>query len=86
MPLPRRDAVQVRRNRPNPLSRIDYCVKICGLALPFVGLLAGCAAEHKTIETQVEIPAAFSITGSKSLPVRWWDSFEDPDLDALIGQ
>jgi NodT family efflux transporter outer membrane factor (OMF) lipoprotein len=48
--------------------------------------IMGCNSEIKTIESPVSLPDEFSATGSEVLPHKWWQSFNDPQLDKLIEQ
>lgn len=46
-------------------------------------ILAGCGTQKK-IDAPVEIPDSFSESGSEVIPDRWWRSFEDERLNAVI--
>ncbi len=47
-------------------------------------LLAGCSVAPRAFVDPVEPPPAFSGGGSDPLPDRWWESFDDPQLTALM--
>lgn len=44
----------------------------------------GCATKPGAYDPPVAAPERFSTTGEATLPDRWWTSFEDPVLDALV--
>ncbi len=48
-----------------------------------VFILAGCGTQ-KEIDAPVEIPEAFSASGSEVVPDKWWTTFEDEQLNAAI--
>lgn len=48
--------------------------------------LTGCSAAPPPAASPVAIPPAFSRTGEAVLAERWWASFADHDLDALVEQ
>jgi NodT family efflux transporter outer membrane factor (OMF) lipoprotein len=58
--------------------------------LAFAAVTGGCAvadSERGADETlTAEVPEAFSAAGDAALAERWWAAFEDPVLDALVGQ
>lgn len=45
---------------------------------------AGCSSTIKNIPSPVPSPDHFSDGGTQPLPEKWWQSFKDPNLDALI--
>ena len=47
--------------------------------------LAACAGTEGRIVPEAEMPAAFTASGEQAQPARWWRSFEDPELDRLVG-
>lgn len=48
-------------------------------------LLAGCSnTPGNTVHLPVTIPETFSDSGTKPVPDKWWQSFDDPLLDELI--
>ncbi len=49
-------------------------------------LLAACHRDPAPDEPPVELPASFSSTGTAVPPARWWRTFADPDLDALVAE
>lgn len=53
------------------------------LAIPVV-LAAGCATPAPTRSSPVSIPAAFSETGDRALPPKWWEDFNNPTLNRLV--
>lgn len=56
-----------------------------GMVLSLV--LNGCGkTEQKVIRPSFELPAAFSSPGNEPLSDKWWQSFNDPQLNALIEQ
>ena len=47
--------------------------------------LCGCSVVPRgTVAVPVDMPAAYSGSGTGLLPDKWWESFEDPALDAQI--
>ena len=60
------------------------------LVLHFILLcfcFTGCNQIHrKDVSSIVSLPSSFSESGSDLLPEKWWESFKDPQLDALIEQ
>lgn len=73
------------RTRQRPW-RIDVRRRVIGVAA-----VAGLAAVVSACQTTdldswppVTLPAAFSATGTATLPDKWWRSFDDPVLDDLI--
>jgi len=46
--------------------------------------LAGCAADPAPVAPPLTLPAAFSRSGERLLPDRWWREFGDPRLDRLV--
>lgn len=56
-----------------------------------VAVLAGCEVGPKYVQPDLHVPEAFATTGPASRPstsvdARWWSSFGDPTLDALVTQ
>jgi len=47
-------------------------------------LLAGCAKQKPTPKQNVKLPKTFSIKGEKELQPKWWEIFEDSELNRLI--
>ncbi len=47
---------------------------------------AGCRAPGPAPELPSATAEPFSLTGRETPPQRWWRSFDDQDLDALIEQ
>lgn len=54
------------------------------ILLAWTLVLGGCTQKAGTYESPVVTPEGFSATGAALLPDKWWTSFEDPVLDALI--
>lgn len=51
-------------------------------------LFSSCAV-HETREdwsAVLNIPAQFSLSDTEAPPDRWWESLDDPELNALINQ
>ena len=59
-----------------------------GIKNLFLGSLAlliiGCASQKETVDSPVEESASFSQSGSAEVPSRWWTSFENNQLNALV--
>ena len=47
-------------------------------------LLGGCLFDPVPIELKAELPSNFSQPGQTPLPDKWWEAFDDHDLNALI--
>ena len=46
---------------------------------------SGClSVKRKDVKNPVELPEAFTFTGTENLPEKWWQSLNDPDLNELI--
>jgi NodT family efflux transporter outer membrane factor (OMF) lipoprotein len=57
------------------------------LTLPMICLIVSCApfAPPDRISLETELPATFSNLAEDTLPYqRWWESFQDPELNSLI--
>ncbi|MGM0451520.1 MAG: TolC family protein, partial [Pseudomonadota bacterium] len=55
------------------------------MALLLVGLVAGCASQpEEEPEPPVTVPETFSASGDEPAPERWWRSFDDDRLNALV--
>ncbi len=52
----------------------------------FFCLLAGCGPKITEPQSPVALPERFSASGDYVLPSRWWLSFHDPQLNALIDE
>lgn len=46
-------------------------------------ILAGCKSQ-KEISAPLEMPESFSGSGSEMIPDRWWSTFNDDDLNAVV--
>jgi len=46
--------------------------------------ITGCKSPIKTMEPPVPLPDQFSATGTGVLPDKWWQSFNDPQLNNII--
>lgn len=46
--------------------------------------LKSCAPKVGDVEVPVEEPTPFSETGTAIIPDRWWRSFDDPELNAVV--
>ena len=44
----------------------------------------GCGGSTVEVDSPVDLPASFTVDGSADLPTRWWQLFEDVDLDGLV--
>ena len=59
-----------------------------GIKKLFLGSLAllmiGCATQKETVDSPVEESASFSQSGTAEIPSRWWRSFENEQLNALV--
>ena len=49
-------------------------------------LVTGCTTVPERDPVTVQLPAAFSGTGTDLLPEHWWESFGDSVLDRLVEQ
>ena len=47
-------------------------------------LLSGCLWDSVPIQLKADPPHAFSLTGPTPLPDKWWEAFDDQDLNQLI--
>lgn len=68
------------RNSPTTSGRRPWYA--IGIVLCF--LLSGCLWEPVPIQLKAEPPQAFSNSGHTPLPDKWWEAFDDPDLNQLI--
>lgn len=68
------------RNRTSP----RHTSTAAALAVAAALLLSGCLWTPRPVESPVELPAAFSAVGEAPAPERWWLSFEDQALNALV--
>lgn len=65
------------------IIRLLLTLTIAGVPL----MLAGCRqVEPADVQPSFELPEAFSSSGSEGLPEKWWQSFNDPALNALMEQ
>ncbi len=72
-------AITGRLKRPRRLHLAPW------LSLALVtAMLPSCTADHARIAPPVGVPKAFSVTGDVAMPERWWTSFGDAGLDALL--
>ena len=55
-------------------------------AVVFCCLVAACSPRIRQPQSPVALPDEFSASGDYVLPARWWLSFDDPQLDALIDE
>jgi NodT family efflux transporter outer membrane factor (OMF) lipoprotein len=62
----------------NPVLRLAI---IIGLAL---SLCAGCISKARKISVPIEVAQAFSDSGQKRMPRKWWTAFQDPRLNVLV--
>ena len=77
-------------NKRQPVAAIERLVdagRLCSLAL------SGCTVGPNYVRPAVETPAAYKETGWKPATPRdgtprgkWWEVFNDPQLDALLSQ
>lgn len=51
--------------------------------IPLVVIIAGCKSSEQ-ISPPVELPEAFSESGTELVPEQWWMSFQDDGLNAAI--
>lgn len=57
------------------------------LAIIAQGLwIYGCSHGTGDLRTSVDVPDAFSATGTESLSAEWWQGFQDEELDALVAE
>jgi outer membrane protein, multidrug efflux system len=47
-------------------------------------LLSGCLSNPIPIELKAQLPSSFSQPGQTLLPDKWWEAFDDHDLNSLI--
>lgn len=47
-------------------------------------LISGCLSKPVPIELHAQLPSSFSQPGDNPLPDKWWEAFEDHDLNTLI--
>lgn len=68
-------------------GRIQYLHVIGMAVLLLTLLLGGCSVPpSKPVSPSFDLPEAFSFAGSENLSEKWWQSLNDPQLDALIEQ
>lgn len=48
--------------------------------------IGGCSRPTSEFQTSFDVPDAFSTDGTEPLATRWWRTFEDEELDALIAE
>lgn len=66
----------------NPTTSWRRLWHAIGIGLCF--LLSGCLWESGPIQLKAEPPQAFSNSGHTPLPDKWWEAFDDQDLNQLI--
>jgi len=65
-----------------PRTSISTClITISGI---FLLLLTGCKSQKEVIAPPVEAPQSFSENGDQAIPDRWWTSFNDTTLNAVV--
>ena len=86
------------RSRPGPDTRTSGTVSGAAAGAPLLALallgslgLTGCTVGPDYVQPGTPVPAAFvhadaEIFSSETPDVRWWRQFQDPLLEALIGQ
>ena len=57
---------------------------VCGLCVAATGV--SCTPGSSYVVPPVDVPAAFAADGKAPLPAKWWTSFDDPQLNALIDE
>jgi len=67
-----------RRPQPRPAPSLALALALAVAAMP------ACNAQRAPVDPPVTLPGAFSATGDDPVPDRWWTSFADPTLDALL--
>lgn len=65
---------------------LDKCHSAVVAVVLFPLVLVGCRITTAPPEAVLDMPEAFSSTGTLSTPEKWWKTFDDQDLDNLIGQ
>jgi NodT family efflux transporter outer membrane factor (OMF) lipoprotein len=73
----------VSKSSPYFLPRSRGRLLFCLVALACMGLIS-CSIRDRTIESTVPLPKAFSATGIAKLPDRWWECFNDTQLNSLV--
>ncbi|MBE0537387.1 MAG: efflux transporter outer membrane subunit [Phycisphaerae bacterium] len=59
---------------------------IASAGLLLLAVFSGCQPAEKEPRTLIDLPTAFSQSGSEPLEDRWWLVFDDPELDALMDE
>lgn len=59
--------------------------KSIAVGLGMIVLIAGCSQHQSTEPLRFSPPISFSKTGEQELTTKWWQDFNDPELNALIG-
>ena len=50
-------------------------------------MINGChSSKPRAVQPLFEMPAAFSVEGMEPMPEKWWHSFDDPQLNAVIDE
>lgn len=75
--------MQANRNPFRPNRRVIRSTLGGGLAGVLVLVAAGCQRPDR-VDVGDLIPADYSRSGQVALPQQWWESFDDPALDAVI--
>jgi len=66
------------------VSRVSKSVVPLAAGFGLLVLGVACRAPRPEPEVLGTVPSAFSSSGTEVLPVLWWDSFNDPELNRLI--
>ncbi|MBI1291040.1 efflux transporter outer membrane subunit [bacterium] len=54
------------------------------VVVPGIIFLGACSTKTRTVEPPLAIPATFSASGEAAPQERWWEAFEDGELNALM--
>ncbi|WP_340104921.1 efflux transporter outer membrane subunit [Rhodohalobacter sp. 8-1] len=66
------------------MSRLVFNFALLLITGTILFVLSGCSAQKRAIEPPVEVPQDFSDSGRNITPDRWWTSFNDDQLNAII--
>ena len=74
------------RNRYVEMGDMNSKKTILGILAILVAVLAGCAVhkEMEPVSPGPEVPDSFSTEGTISAPDRWWEVFEDSELNRIV--
>lgn len=72
--------IQVLQSRLKSFIGLQKALVVVSLGL----VLLSCASTPERLSPPVELGETFSKDGSAALPEKWWEAFEEPELNSLI--